>query len=139
MSSGSQNTNVKHAIVLAVINFIYLMVSVMLLAPGIYLDDSTGLVGNGYGAASAVYSVGVLYSFFEKALSFDSTFSTKKKRIVEILAVLFAILNVVSIVAYYFIYTEPVIIYIGYGCIFLTAGLALFQAFGSALDFINQD
>lgn len=139
MSSGSQNTNVNHAIVLAVINFIYLMVSVMLLAPGTYLDESTGLVGNGYGAASAVYSIGVLYSFFEKAFSFDSAFSTKKKRIVEILAVFFAILNVVSIVAYYFICTESVIIYIGYGCILLTAGLALFQALDSALDFITQD
>lgn len=139
MSSGSQNTNVNHAIVLAVINFIYLMVSVMLLAPGTYLDESTGLVGNGYGAASAVYSIGVLYSFFEKAFSFDSAFSTKKKRIVEILAVFFAILNVVSIVAYYFICTESVIIYIGYGCILLTAGLALFQALDSALDFITRD
>lgn len=137
MSNDSQNA--KHAIVLAVINFIYLMVSVMLLAPGTYWDNSTGLVGNGYGAASVVYSVGVLYSFFEKVLSCDSAFTTKKSRIIESFAIFFAIVNVASIVAYYFLISSVIIIYIGYLCIVLTAGLALFQAVDSALSFINQD
>lgn len=140
MSSGSQNTNGKNiAIVLAFINFVYLIASVMLLAPNTYLDNSTGLVGNAYGVASAIYSVGILYSFFDRAFSFDSAFDTKKKRIVGVLEISFAVINIVSILAYYFFCASIIIINIGYSCVFLTAGLALFQAVGSALDFIDQD
>lgn len=138
MAKASQDNNSGHAIVLAVVNFVYLMLSVMLLAPNTYQLDS-GPFGNGYGSGSVVYSLGVLYAFFEKALSASGSLDTVRKRAVSILGVILATLHIASVVLYYFVWPVPEAIIAGYLCIVATAGLALFQVVSSAIRFIIRD
>lgn len=133
------NSYGNNAIVLAVINFIYLMLSVILLAPATYWNSASQVFSGAYGSASAVYSFGVLYSFFEKALSPGNVSDTKMQRIVSIIGVLLATLNIGSIVLYYFVLPNyPCIIVIGYFFLVATAALALFKAAVSALEFIDH-
>ena len=130
--------NKNNAIVLAIINFIYLMLSVILLVPTMYWESTANLFSGAYGAASAVYSLGILYSFFEKALTVSDILEDKIQRITHIGQVILAILNIGSVSSYYIIWKCSTMIWVAYVCLVLTAALSLFQAARSALDYIND-
>ena len=118
------------AIVLAIINFIYLMFSAVLLAPGMYLDIQTGVYSKAYGAAAAVYSMGILYGFFEKLLSSKKVSEEEYQRTGNAISVLLAIVNIIAVALYYFAFSDypGYLIVISYICVLGTAGVSFFQA-----------
>ena len=130
------NDSNNNALVIAIFNFIYLILSIILLAPETYLSDDGSFLP-AYGAASAVYSLGVIYNFLQELLSPPGNLSTKMQRIINISELFLAILNIVFVSLYYFVYSGcPDLVNIGYYCIALTALLSLFLTIKPAYKYI---
>lgn len=130
------NDSNNNALVIAIFNFIYLTLSIILLAPKTYLSDDGSFL-SAYGAASAVYSLGIIYNFLQELLSPTGNLSTRMQRVVSISELFLAILNIVCVPLYYFVFPGcPVLINIGYFCIVLTALLSLFLTIKLAYEYI---
>ena len=130
------NDSNNNALVIAIFNFIYLALSIILLAPKTYLSNDGSFLP-AYGAASTVYSLGIIYNFLQELLSPTGNLSTRMQRIVNISELSLAILNIVCVSLYYFVYLGcPVLINVGYVCIVLTALLSLFLAIKPAYEYI---
>lgn len=121
------NSSSSSKLVLAVINFIYLLISVVLLFPIMYyVPNSTSSFTSAYGFASSMYSLGALYGAFEKILS---SLSLKRwEKIINIVVIALVIIHMALVVIYYAISYNVSVIWASYICICCIAGIAFFQA-----------
>lgn len=132
------NDSNNNALVIAIFNFIYLFLSVILLAPRTYLNDNGASFLPAYGAASTVYSLGIIYNFLQELFSPTDNSSIVMERIINVLELSFALLNIGCVSLYYFVFPGClVLIGIGYFFIVLTVLLSFFLAARLAVKYID--
>lgn len=131
------NSTSNSGLVLAFINLIYLLLSVILLWPALYQNSQASSFTSAYGFASGVYSLGILYGAFEKIL-LNRCEKTEEKRAVIATATL-SILHIALTVIYYALsLNKNLFIWIGYFALCITAAIALFQAILAAKIFSKK-
>lgn len=131
------NSTSNNGLVLAFINLIYLLLSVILLWPALYQDSQALSFTSAYGVASGVYSLGILYGAFEKVL-LNRCKKTEEKFAV-IAAAALSIIHIALTAIYYFLSLNiNLFIWIGYFALCITAVIALFQAILAAKVFSKK-
>lgn len=131
------NSTSNNGLVLAFMNLIYLLLSVILLWPALYQNSQSPSFTSAYGFASVVYSWGILYGAFEKIL-LNRCEKAEERRVV-IATTSLSILHITLTVIYYALSPNiDLFIWIGYFALCITATIALFQAILAAKIFSKK-
>lgn len=135
--SNKENKN-QLAIVLGILDFIYLFASIILINPGLYLDTENGTYMFGYGTSALVYTFGIIFPFLAKVIKGDKP-DSHFLRAADIFALAFAVLSFCGILIYYIWHAENWVAWFSYIMALLTSGPSLFSVILSAREYINKD
>lgn len=124
-------------LVLVIIDFAYLLLSTILLFPKLYFNSTENVYYSTYGAACVVYSVGVLYGFFDKLLSQKDSFPEKRHRIIGAINIALSVSIIAIILIYYYLTARPFLLYFVYAFVVIIGMLPLYEAVVLTIDFVK--
>ena len=132
----SNNKNeVRQAIVIGVLDFLYLFASLILINPSLYVDEESGRFISAYGTSAVVYALGVLFPLLSRLIKGDVS-ENILLRIADILVLISSVLSICSILIYYIWSEQNKWVYFSYIMAILTALPSLFSAILAAREYI---
>lgn len=90
----------QKAIVLALLDFLYLLLSLVLIYPGTYLNNTGDRFVGGFAAAASVYALGILYPVIAKLIKGEAA-RPRLSRVADIVGMLCSVLTVLFVVIYF--------------------------------------
>lgn len=125
----------QKAIALAGLDFLYLLLSLVLIHPDIYIDSQGARYTGGYAAAAIVYALGIFYPLLSKLIKGEAA-KRKMSRVADIISFL-GLIGLASTIAIYFVLeAENWFVWASYVSAVLSGAPSLFSLLIVAREYI---
>lgn len=125
----------QRAIALAGLDFLYLLLSLVLIHPKIYFDSTSGRYTGEYAAVAIVYALGIFYPLMAKLIKGEAA-TRKVSRVADIISFLCLIALSLSLAIYFVLATDNWVVCLSYAFAMFSGGPSLFSIVIAAREYI---
>lgn len=131
----SDDREKQRAIALAVLDFLYLLLSLVLINPNIYFDVPSQRFAGGYAAVAIVYALSIFYPLMAKLIKGDAA-KRKVSRVADVVSFLSLIALAATLAVYYVLDAENWAAWLSYAFAMSSGVPSLFSLVVAAREYI---